>query len=132
MSRSKQWDREAIIAAIQKWEGIHGRPPTTTDWNPRVEGYPSLGSVFGWKRPFRRWSEAIKAAGFSPGRRGRRPPDDLSDLIISEPIPEDLRLGVPTKTDLQVLGETDDDGDWSINTPSENRARVAKAQAAKE
>lgn len=64
------WTREKIIDAIQRWAEIHGRPPTSVDWNAalakkeRGADFPSSGAVYGPSSDFACWADAIEAAGF--------------------------------------------------------------------
>jgi hypothetical protein len=66
----KIWTREKVIAAIQQWAEIHGRPPSSVDWNAalakeeRGSEYPSAGAVYGASGAFDSWAAAIEAAGF--------------------------------------------------------------------
>ncbi len=67
----KEWTREKIIAAIQRWANEHGRPPTSTDWR-RVSSdsyWPNAGTVVQTLG----WANAVEAAGFPRPHTGLRP-----------------------------------------------------------
>lgn len=75
IEETKKWTREGVIAAIQKWNEVYGKPPSATDWNAptakkygRVERdqnlYPAATTIYGPHGPFNSWSDAIEAAGF--------------------------------------------------------------------
>ena len=72
------WTNSRIVAAIQEWNFVYGRPPVATDWNKQVEGgpgqyikgprrnlsrrrWPSVDAV---QRRFGSWANGIVAAGF--------------------------------------------------------------------
>ncbi len=65
-----EWTCERIVAAIQAWNVIHGRPPTSTDWRTATHLTPSAAVVF---RRFGSWNAAIVAAGFVALPQGQRP-----------------------------------------------------------
>lgn len=73
----RRWTRENVIAAIQLFHSRNGHPPSARDWlSPdRGSDYPCVGAVArycGWKQaPFATWSDAIRAAGYEPGKAGR-------------------------------------------------------------
>lgn len=84
--------RESVIAAIQGYARIHGRPPASTDWlAPKVKvdalreadgiAYPYTPTVLVL---FGSWRSAIEAAGLDPDQRHReyqsraRPPLGVS------------------------------------------------------
>lgn len=67
---NKKWTQEAIIAAIKLWTKKYGRPPTSIEWNEKVDGsngrgkstrlYPCPDACI---REFGSWSNALAAAG---------------------------------------------------------------------
>lgn len=64
-----RWTREAIVDCVQAWHAAWGRPPRAHEWNARSAArWPQPDTV---RRHFGSWSEAIKAAGYTPDRRGR-------------------------------------------------------------
>lgn len=76
----KQWTREAVILAIQRFAEANGRPPIADEWTTSdpEHGYPPRSAVYRStdKRstaPFQSWREAIETAcpGYSAGS-GRR------------------------------------------------------------
>jgi hypothetical protein len=74
-SAAKQWTRETVVDAIRRWAtSHHGNPPTATDWlhaDP-LNGYPHASSVYSVpSAPFRKWADAIEAAGFPRPRVGQ-------------------------------------------------------------
>lgn len=67
----KRWTRDALIAAIQRWDREHGRPPRSTDWlRSGGPNHPAFGAVC---LEFGTWNEGITAAGFVPISRGGQP-----------------------------------------------------------
>lgn len=74
--RSKVWTREAVLEAIWTFASIHGRPPFAHEWQvAHSPAYPAAVSVYGRATsPFKKWSDAIEAAGFPRPRPGRRHP----------------------------------------------------------
>ncbi len=82
--RTPVWTREKVIAAIQRWAGLYGRPPKSSEWKGvvRDEGWPSASAVQKYG-----WANMIEAAGFArpvynaplhPEKRaaqGKRPDD---------------------------------------------------------
>lgn len=99
----RPYDEAEIVAAVRAWDRLHGRPPTSTDWNPAArrrfaknllskarwhlgtarvfeEGsWPSVQTV---RLRFGSMNGALVAAGFeprSPGNQGR--PDAPADPI---------------------------------------------------
>ena len=94
-----RFSREAIIAAILRWEARFGEPPKSIDWDPsrarrrgqawraeRLAGedWPSLAMV---RRQFGTMSDALSAAGLRPRPRPVRPrgrvlsPEDILAAI---------------------------------------------------
>lgn len=79
----KFWTRERIIDAIQRFAATNGRPPTAAEWirADRENGYPPRSVVYRQPScktaPFASWADAIKAAGFTRPRIGKRQ-DDLT------------------------------------------------------
>lgn len=116
---NREWTRERIIQAIQRWASEHdGKPPTTTDWLKPQPNYPVFTKVYQDDKnrslnPFRYWADAIEAAGFPRPVRGRRPTDTvwshdearqlrqqgLTDKEISR------RLGIATQTLTRHIGK---------------------------
>lgn len=69
---SRYWTRERVIEAIQLWYLEKGHPPVYAQWERSGPGHPAISSILdGPNPPFKKWSEAIQAAGFTP--RVRRP-----------------------------------------------------------
>jgi hypothetical protein len=65
-----QWNRDAIIEAIQAWVSEKGETPRMWQWERTVDpAFPTNSTVVAY---FGTWNEAIQAAGFTP-RRGRPP-----------------------------------------------------------
>ncbi len=69
-SAGVEWTCERIVAAIQAWNEIHGRPPTCTEWRTATHLTPTAAVVF---RRFGSWNAAIAAAGFVARLQGQRP-----------------------------------------------------------
>ncbi len=106
------WDRERVIAAIQRWADEHGGvPPTATDWDSpfaRARGLHEKADKFEaddcwpWvntvRRYFGSWNAAIAAAGFEPWPPGHhgRPGED------PEVVAETVRLYRSGLTGAQV------------------------------
>lgn len=87
VKRRTQWTEDDIVAKIREWVERYGEIPAATDWHPgdcnrsarisaarsqawlaraarfREGEYPWPGTV---QRVFGRWSDAIRAAGFTP------------------------------------------------------------------
>lgn len=56
--RGYTWTRPEVIAALQHWTQLHGRPPTCTDWRRTTGDHPgsrAVGELFG------SWSAALTA-----------------------------------------------------------------------
>lgn len=85
-----------ILAAIRRWNDLHGEPPCMADWDPyraRVTGqewriarydagdWPSAKSV---RNHFGRLSEAVAAAGLVPRHQGQQRP--RPELALSREI----------------------------------------------
>jgi HNH endonuclease len=79
--------RERVIAAIQLWDAMYGRPPTAADWNtgqwsrmkPEEERHAAVRwSARRWpptssvQAAFGSWNAAIAAAGYEPMQTGHR------------------------------------------------------------
>jgi hypothetical protein len=77
---------EEILAAIRRWNDLHGEPPTMADWDPyrarrmgqewRIARYdnghwPSMKTV---RNHFGRLSAAVAAAGLVPRHQGQMRP----------------------------------------------------------
>lgn len=85
----KTWDRESIIAAVQRWEATYGAPPCAIDWNAplaRSRGHKKRARRFlsgDWPRYgttqqyFPSWNTMIEAAGFIPRPVGASRPPSL-------------------------------------------------------
>jgi len=66
----RYWNRDRIIEAIQQWALQHGHAPTYREWVRSGKGHPAASTVIeGPNPPFKKWSEAIIAAGFRPRER---------------------------------------------------------------
>jgi hypothetical protein len=92
-SSCREWDEEAIIAAMQAWAAEHGGvPPMTKDWRAASIDHPAARTVN------RRlgWNNALLRAGFQP-RHDRRP--RTRDWIV-----EQLQAGVPVREIADALG----------------------------
>ena len=80
VQRPPRWPEERIIDAIQRWNHLYGRPPTSMQWNAtqlRYLGRYEEADLFragGWPwftvviRCFGKWGAALEAAGFAPHR----------------------------------------------------------------
>jgi hypothetical protein len=79
-----------LLGALRAWTTEHGRPPRAADWQRR----PRPGSVR-WQDEFPRWppasaviarygswNAALRAAGLTPPRRARSPPETLEALRV--------------------------------------------------
>lgn len=84
----RRWGREAIIAAMRRWNELHGRPPVARDWNPgaaRAGGRDDLAERFEregcWphlttvRDTFGTWNAALQAAGLPTRGVGSRGPE---------------------------------------------------------
>lgn len=72
-TRKRYWTREKTIEAIRAWALKHGHQPASKDWERGGRDHPAISSILGGPDPpFRKWSEALVAAGFTPRKR-RRP-----------------------------------------------------------
>lgn len=70
--RSKIWTPELVVAAIQRWNAEHGKPPAQSDWMRRGEWWPTFSTAarcFGGS-----WRAAIEAAGLQPQRSAPKQP----------------------------------------------------------
>lgn len=66
----RQWTRETIVEAIQKFAAEHGRPPKADEWVRSSLDNPTQSTVY---LKFGNWGDAIVAAGFErPVRGGKR------------------------------------------------------------
>lgn len=63
------WERDDVIAALQRWAEEHGRQPSQNDWARRGEYHPSASTA---SKAFGSWGAALVAAGFV-SRMGRPP-----------------------------------------------------------
>lgn len=61
--RRARWDRAAILAAVHRFQGEHGRPPRTADFAVSDERLPDPGTV---RRYFGSWDRALAAAQPDP------------------------------------------------------------------
>lgn len=66
----RHWTKQRVIAAIQLWNELHGRPPVAQDWLQYADrtSWPTVTAV---QREFGSWRAAIAAAGF-PSRTWHR------------------------------------------------------------
>jgi hypothetical protein len=73
------WTPETIVAALQRWAQVNGRPPTQHDWRNRHPDrmHPSASVA---ANHFGSWSAALRAAGLTPATR-RWTPDELVDAL---------------------------------------------------
>jgi hypothetical protein len=67
LGRAASWTADEVLDAIRRWAVDHGQPPTSDDWTPRVDGYPSAATA---ARRFGSWAEAVERAGFDRPARG--------------------------------------------------------------
>lgn len=69
--RGRIWTRGEVVAAILAFHAEHGRVPGADDWRHKdPDGKrPTVDNV---QAIFGKWSEGIRAAGFTPRRRGER------------------------------------------------------------
>lgn len=66
----KKWPRDRVIEAIQQWAVEHGAPPKYQEWVTAGKGHPAIWTIISGNTPaFSSWSEAILAAGLTPGTR---------------------------------------------------------------
>lgn len=71
-SETRRWTREAVIAAIKRWNKKYGHPPSADEWERAGDDHPAISTIRdGPNPPFRLWSEAITAAGFTPNKHRR-------------------------------------------------------------
>ena len=82
----RYWTRERLIDAVKEFAAENGYAPRAQDWYRSGPGHPAFSSVReGDNRPFRRFSELLVAAGFTPGqRRGPRKNRKLTTLQRAE------------------------------------------------
>lgn len=106
--RRKEWTKETVIVAIEKWADRHGRQPSATEWiRSGGDVFPSATTVM---TIFDTWNAAIIAAGFRP-QRGGRPVSQTNGFRSAkkekrtDPLPKRVESRVP-------------------NTPAANRALV--------
>lgn len=96
----RQWTKEKVQEAVQRWADKFGRPPTEADWNPARARFIMAGSqarVDRWKEALAeyeagdypssrtlqdmydgKWAEGIRDAGFVPLPAGRPSKENLS------------------------------------------------------
>lgn len=67
--RQPRWNRDLIVERVKAWVEIHGRPPTTSDWNAAESEWPSDSTCY---YHFGSFGAAIRAAGFEPIGKGFR------------------------------------------------------------
>lgn len=66
----RRWTKEALIEAIQQWAIEKGHAPTHSEWQRSGKNHPAVRSITdGPNPPFKTWSEALIAAGFTPRQR---------------------------------------------------------------
>lgn len=105
---SRRWTREAVIDAIQRFAAANGRPPRANEWitaDP-VNGYPPRSAVYGNRiYQFKKWSDAIVAAGFPRPLpyRGRRPGRRRSVVKLNLKLAEAIELGALLEEALGVI-----------------------------
>lgn len=68
-ARKVIWDQNTVIAAIQRWDILNGRPPTAREWRTRRGGYWPTSRVVQYV--FGSWNAGIAAAGLEPVPMGR-------------------------------------------------------------
>lgn len=66
---ARHWTQAAVLAAIRAYAQRHGRPPAGNPKRPTPPGMPPVKTV---QREFGSWSAAIRAAGLTPLRPGRK------------------------------------------------------------
>lgn len=85
----KRWTREAILDAFARWMRLHGKPPTSTQWNQNKvdDDFPPAWAV---AAEFGKWSEGVKAAGLASAPTGgpQRPARAAVEKPAPEPTPE--------------------------------------------
>lgn len=65
----RRWRDEQILAARERWRALHGRPPSSYDWNPTLGPHyeagrwPAAATVL---RQFGSWSQFLAQAPGSP------------------------------------------------------------------
>lgn len=109
----KKWTREAVIAAIQRFASVHGRPPTSDEWinGDPVNGYPPRSAVYrsstkNSSAPFQTWREAVETA--CPGTHagsGRRTDKEVRTMSNERNGYVVLR---ETETGWEVVAESDE------------------------
>ncbi len=62
--RRRRWSDEQILAARERWRAVHGRPPSSYDWNPTLGPHyeagrwPAAATVL---RHFASWPQFLSA-----------------------------------------------------------------------
>lgn len=87
LRENRRWTRARIIADIRRWNEIHGRPPTATDWlyytSPTRGGPREWPHVQVTQQEFGSWANAVVAAGFprpTIGKYDRTTPEYLGKV----------------------------------------------------
>lgn len=105
--RRASWSRSEVIAALRAWNAETGRPPRQGEWTPTDDRgtkwaaeYPRWPSYTMVRTAFGSWSEALRAAGFSPLRRGW----DAESILEAFQAWEARYGRAPTRCDLEAPG----------------------------
>lgn len=67
--RPRVWSRGRIMGAALTWRAVHGRKPTSNDWEASTPGYPTTQTVSNY---FGSWSAMYRALGWEPNPPGPR------------------------------------------------------------
>lgn len=91
---SAKWTRETIVAAIQRWADLYGKPPSASGWNSgtanpqqrerfKAGDYPVTTTVV---NVFGGFGAGLRAAGFQPaypdGPRNTVTPEEYAQLVV--------------------------------------------------
>jgi len=94
------WTRERMIERIQRWHAETGAPPLSTEWFAPGGDWPAVSAV---RKTFGSWANAIREAGYEPGRGGvkkgqklgREPQGrEAAVSLLAGPPPADAPKGV--------------------------------------